>query len=204
MGVMCSGVMYRSEDHQFRCFAINSHLLPFAIYSDVPRLSETILCCIGKALCHRLQANSKGLQEPPERYMIIIRHIAPGNQCHSIHKERIHGYCQLIMPRWRGWCHYIQTSRPCKGQHDNRYIAIEQEVIFPHMAYIKISSVKKVIFYRWCLFLLRAEMSDGIIGLCYLSKNWGIFRLDISCANARKCAAVKVGLGVVWLGNIIG
>ena len=47
-------------------------------------------------------------------------------------------------------------------------------------------------------------MSDVIIRLCYLSKNWGIFKLDISCAHARKCAAVKVGLGVVWLENIIG
>ena len=69
---------------------------------------------------------------------------------------------------------------------------------------IKISYVIKVIFYSWYLFLLRAEMRDGIIGLCYLSKNRGIFRLDISCANAGKCAAVKVDLGVVWLENIIG
>ena len=61
-----------------------------------------------------------------------------------------------------------------------------------------------MIFYSWYLFLLRAGMSDGIIGLCYLSKNRGIFRLDISCANARKCTAVKVGLGVVWLENILG
>ena len=76
--------------------------------------------------------------------------------------------------------------------------------MFPYMAYIRILTVIKVIFYSWYLFLLRAEMSDGIIGLCYLSKNRRIFRLDISCTNARKCAVVKGGLGVVWLENIIG
>ena len=45
-------------------------------------------------------------------------------------------------------------------------------------------------------------MSDGIIGLCYLPESV-IFRLD-NVQIHENVPSVKVGLGVVWLENIIG